>query len=286
MIHPIFTAGYSGHSPTELLRAVETQRATVLDVRFKPQSRVPGWSEGELSHLLGSRYYHVQELGNPGAFDGGGMRLQNERAGIQILAGFVKQSPVILLCGCSQFENCHRALISRKLTQYNITTQELAWPILAPEDGSIPCISLWQPWAQLMALGLKRIETRGWDTLLRGPLAIHAAKRWTGEEFEFLECTEEAAEPLKEAGYTWSSNPLKTNLPLGAVVAVVNLSGCQRSEVLSPIVTPLERAFGNYAPNRFGWLTDSVRKLEMPVPTRGAQRIFTVPFPDELKVPT
>jgi hypothetical protein len=42
----------------------------------------------------------------------------------------------------------------------------------------IKCISLWQPWASLVAVGAKRIETRGWATAYRGRLGIHAAKRW------------------------------------------------------------------------------------------------------------
>lgn len=38
-------------------------------------------------------------------------------------------------------------------------------------------ISLWQPWASLVALGVKTIETRSWSTKYRGPLTIHAAAR-------------------------------------------------------------------------------------------------------------
>lgn len=38
-------------------------------------------------------------------------------------------------------------------------------------------LSLWQPWASAIALGAKRVETRSWETLYRGPLLIHAAKR-------------------------------------------------------------------------------------------------------------
>lgn len=38
-------------------------------------------------------------------------------------------------------------------------------------------LSLHQPWASLVALGVKTIETRSWSTSYRGPLAIHAAKR-------------------------------------------------------------------------------------------------------------
>ena len=36
-------------------------------------------------------------------------------------------------------------------------------------------LSLWQPWASLVALGIKTVETRSWATSYRGPLAIHAA---------------------------------------------------------------------------------------------------------------
>jgi hypothetical protein len=37
-------------------------------------------------------------------------------------------------------------------------------------------ISLHQPWAAAVAVGIKWIETRSWRTHYRGPLAIHAAK--------------------------------------------------------------------------------------------------------------
>lgn len=38
-------------------------------------------------------------------------------------------------------------------------------------------LTLWQPWASLVASGTKRIETRSWQTPHRGPVIIHAAKR-------------------------------------------------------------------------------------------------------------
>lgn len=41
-------------------------------------------------------------------------------------------------------------------------------------------ITLWQPWASLIAVGAKTIETRGRQTHYRGPLAIHAATRRPG----------------------------------------------------------------------------------------------------------
>lgn len=41
-------------------------------------------------------------------------------------------------------------------------------------------LSLHQPWASAIALGLKHLETRSWATSYRGPLAIHAARRCNG----------------------------------------------------------------------------------------------------------
>ena len=38
-------------------------------------------------------------------------------------------------------------------------------------------ITIWQPWAFLLAMGAKQYETRSWETAYRGPIAIHAAKR-------------------------------------------------------------------------------------------------------------
>lgn len=37
-------------------------------------------------------------------------------------------------------------------------------------------LSLYQPWATLMVIGAKRIETRSWMSRYRGPLAIHSTK--------------------------------------------------------------------------------------------------------------
>lgn len=39
-------------------------------------------------------------------------------------------------------------------------------------------LTIRQPWASLIAAGVKTIETRSWSTRYRGPLAIHAGRRW------------------------------------------------------------------------------------------------------------
>lgn len=142
-------------------------------------------------------------------------------------------------------------------------------------------ISLWQPWASLVACGAKRIETRHWPTSYRGPLAIHAAKRWTRELRE--QALEHGfREALWPDGNTWP-------LPLGAIVCVVDLDTCAlivhpggtRPGVLDPLaLRAQEKDFGNYEAGRYAWGLKNLRRLAEPIPFRGAQGFFDVP--DEL----
>jgi activating signal cointegrator 1 len=50
----------------------------------------------------------------------------------------------------------------------------------------VKALTLHQPWASLIAVGAKRIETRNWATDYRGPLAIHASRsqRYVGVDFD------------------------------------------------------------------------------------------------------
>lgn len=132
-------------------------------------------------------------------------------------------------------------------------------------------LSLWQPWATAIAVGAKKVETRGWYTPYRGPLAIHAAKRWTAEEREF-------AEDFQRLGV------LPAVIPLGAVVAVCRLVDCHRTESVESSLSEDERGWGNYTPGRWAWMLADVVALPEPIPYRGAQGLFIVPD-DIVKVP-
>ena len=132
-------------------------------------------------------------------------------------------------------------------------------------------LSLWQPWAALMAVGAKRIETRHWSTAYRGELAIHAAKRKV--DIEFLNECPEAADALSCYGMWY-----------GAIVAVVDLYDVNRTEDIIKELHGPEILFGNYSPNRFGWLTKEPRQLKNPVFTRGFQSLWTLPQEIESQV--
>jgi uncharacterized protein (DUF488 family) len=65
----LFTAGYEGLSVEEFLEKLKASSVKVLyDIRFRPQSRKPGFSKNALSagcERLGIRYLHDSKLGTP-----------------------------------------------------------------------------------------------------------------------------------------------------------------------------------------------------------------------------
>lgn len=129
-------------------------------------------------------------------------------------------------------------------------------------------LSLWQPWASAMAYGWKRIETRHWSTSYRGPLAIHAAKRWTWEERDEWECARRDNPELR----------LPDRPPLGAVVAVCRLVDIRPTELLRGRINGQECRWGDYSDRRFGWIFEDIRALPEPIPFRGAQGFFDIPY--------
>lgn len=128
-------------------------------------------------------------------------------------------------------------------------------------------LSLWEPWATLMAIGAKRVETRSWSTPYRGWLAIHAAKGGISKR-ELADVMEDPAFQLALSG---------EQLQFGKIVAVVRLLGCEPTQLLDPEISQQERTFGDYSPGRYGWETSDVFRLPRAIPFRAMQGLVTVP---------
>lgn len=126
-------------------------------------------------------------------------------------------------------------------------------------------ITLWQPWATLMVLGIKQIETRGWYTNYRGPLAIHAAVKKPLRFDDEAGAAIDAA--LLEAGLWYDK------LPLGKVIGYVHLVSCIK---VKPGRLPgyPERLFGNYEVGRYAWVCRDARRYLPEVPAVGQQRLW------------
>lgn len=167
------------------------------------------------------------------------------------------------------------------------------------------CITLHQPWASLVSIGAKTIETRSWSTGYRGRLAIHAAK--VLPEYGRRECYKEPfLSGLLDAGLLENiTHRIITDLselrgyrnllPLGAILCTCNLVACVPTEwcqtdpdipagynvhtranrnIVGVFLSEQEAAFGNYAPGRYAWLLEDIQPLPEPIPARGYQGLW------------
>ena len=124
-------------------------------------------------------------------------------------------------------------------------------------------ITLTQPWATLVALGEKKIETRGWACDYRGPLAIHAAKSYRKREFADLTHREPFYSALRPSGiYSYPE------LDCGNVLAVTWIVDCRRTEMMTAISNK-ERAFGDYNFGRWALILGEVARIK-PISAKGS----------------
>lgn len=138
-------------------------------------------------------------------------------------------------------------------------------------------LTLTQPWATLVAIGAKRIETRSWATRYRGPLAIHAAKNVPKPARALYRDNWRFFTVLRNAGYGGSSR-----LPLGAVLAICRLVDCVRIEPSGIIGKwtylladkDRECAFGDYSIGRFAWILTDVQALPELIRAKGARGLW------------
>ena len=129
-------------------------------------------------------------------------------------------------------------------------------------------ITLYQPYATAISLGLKQFETRGWKTAYRGPLAIHAASGISRTAKDFAR-TEVAL------------GRIPRRLPLGAVVCVVDLVDVRLAVEVALEVNAIERMYGDYAPGRWAWKLDNIRVMAEPFGVKGKQGLWNLPIPIE-----
>lgn len=154
-------------------------------------------------------------------------------------------------------------------------------------------ISLTQPWASLVAIGAKRIETRSWYTNHRGPLAIHASKRFPHpcrelcHEWPFKEALNDGDIPATLALHAGDPE----HLPLGAVLATCRLVACLPTNLVpshleyGSLLTDRERAFGDHTSGRYAWVLEDVVALPEPIPARGALGLWEWEWEMPVEVP-
>ena len=145
-------------------------------------------------------------------------------------------------------------------------------------------LTLHQPWATLLVLGIKTVETRSWQTHYRGKVLIHSSKK-----------------PIDYVGMK-RNNPamlamindllLSQRFPLGCIVGSVNIryvidsqKWLAESEAMGfDEAVKRESILGDLSPNRFAWSVDEPVIFVKPIPCKGALNLWNLPEELELNL--
>ncbi len=123
------------------------------------------------------------------------------------------------------------------------------------------CLSVSQPFADLIILGKKTIELRNWNTEFRGEVLIHS--------------------PLKIR--TEDSKRLKINKKFvtGAIIGKAQLYDVKKYDSLKEIKSDQKFHFASkkFQTKIFGLMLKNAKPLRIPIPCKGQLGIFNVNIP-------
>lgn len=109
-------------------------------------------------------------------------------------------------------------------------------------------ITVRQPWAGLLVLGIKINETRSWNTKHRGLLAIHSSAKMSWEGEVTLKGLMDS-DPTK---FFKGSEAYKTCTELGCILGTVEIVETFSTNNVTPPQS-MELMLGNYERNRYFW---------------------------------
>jgi ASC-1-like (ASCH) protein len=123
------------------------------------------------------------------------------------------------------------------------------------------CLSLKQPYADLVVSGKKTIELRTWNTKFRGEFLVHASKKVDKEA-----CERNKIDP--------------DSLITGAVVGKVILYGVKVYDSRSSYLRDRKKHFGgtSYTDPKYGFLVKEARRFMKPLAMRGKLGFFNVEY--------
>ena len=121
------------------------------------------------------------------------------------------------------------------------------------------CLSLKQPYAELLVSGKKTIEVRKWNTKFRGQFLVHASKK----------INEEACERLKID---------QAKFVTGAIIGKANLYDVISYRNKNSFLKDKNKHFASsdYSNPKFGFLVNQAKRFDVPIPIRGKLGFFNV----------
>lgn len=123
------------------------------------------------------------------------------------------------------------------------------------------CLSISQPFADLVISGKKSIELRSWNTNFRGEFLVHAP----------LKIRIEDAERLK----------INKKFVTGSIIGKAQLYDVKKYNSVKEITLDQKLHFSTkkFQTKTFGFLLKNAKPLRIPIPWKGQLGIFDVNFP-------
>ncbi len=122
------------------------------------------------------------------------------------------------------------------------------------------CLSLKQPYAELVVSGRKTVELRSWNTKFRGRFLVHASKKT-----DLDACKLFGIDPNEIAN--------------GAIIGKAYIYGVKRYRNKDEFLSDRDKHLANYriyGKSRYGFLLKEAKRLRHPVRFRGMLNFFNV----------
>ena len=126
------------------------------------------------------------------------------------------------------------------------------------------CLSVCQPFAELIVEGKKTIELRKWNTKFRGEFLVHAAKNILIEDCKRMK--------------------ISSSITTGAIIGKVKLTDVKKYESDKELKSDKKKhhSLSDITKNKYGFILESPKKLRVPIPYSGKLNFFEF-HPDEMK---
>ena len=123
------------------------------------------------------------------------------------------------------------------------------------------CLSICQPFAELIIQNKKTIELRTWNTKIRGEFLVHA--------------------PIKIRKETYEKLKIKEKLTTGAIIGKVELYDVKKYESLKEIKIDKKKHYSSTTSHEkiFGFILKNAKPFRIPIPWKGQLGFFDVDIP-------
>ena len=145
----------------------------------------------------------------------------------------------------------------------------------------VTCVAFHQPWASLVAHGLKRVKLFNSTMRHRGPLGVYACRKvWPQTRLALND--PDVAAGLAGIGLkpdAFGLHGLHPDTPHGVVIGTVDLVDIVRADAATPRQRAELARYGDYSKGEWLWLLANARPLATPVRCKANKRPFPVDLP-------